>query len=165
MAQEKRHLTLPAKNYWLTAFCVCRFRIMRTRKDFPFSYFKIQGKKAGITQGVLVTWGSIAGELRFHIDQLLSWNIFGMRISYQFEQSFFWKLDFKISQLQNVIQKRILGRSNSNFRQNMQNSTENEKNVFSNLCPGGVMYNVSQYMEINFQKHIHPCSMIDGKIL
>jgi len=49
-----------------------------------------------------------------------------------FSKTLFWKPDFKISQLQNVIvQKRIFGRSDRSFRQKMKDGTEKEKEVFS----------------------------------
>jgi len=42
----------------------------------------------------------------------------------------FWKLDFKISQLQSIIQKRISGRSGPNFWYKIQHGAENEEKIF-----------------------------------
>jgi len=46
-----------------------------------------------------------------------------------FEVELSWKLDFKTSQLQNVIQKQIWNRSGPNFGQKTQDGTANEKKV------------------------------------
>jgi len=48
----------------------------------------------------------------------------------QFEVELVWELDFKISQLQNIIQNLILGQWGPNFWQKMQYCTKNEQKGF-----------------------------------